>query len=64
MRRENQTEKYETVICFNLLTYRKCKDLWRSCVQHHTFFRLQTPKPQTKKLFLSWFYLGSNFRYR
>ena len=63
MRRENQIEKYETIISFNLLNYRRCKELWKTCVNHHCFFRLQTPKTKTKKLFLSLFYLGSNFRY-
>lgn len=62
LRRENHVEKYETIVCFNLLTYRQCKNLWKSCVQHHTFFRLQTPKLQTKKLFF-FLSLGSRFRY-
>lgn len=62
LRRENHTERYETIAWFNLLSYRQCKRLWKCCVQNHTFFRLQTPKPQCKKLFF-FLSLGSRFRY-
>lgn len=62
LRRENHTERYEAIACFNLLSYRQCKRLWKCCVQNHTFFRLQTPKPQCKKLFF-FLSLGSRFRY-
>lgn len=36
--------------------------MWKSCVEQHTFFRLHTPKPLTKKFFF-FFSLGSKFRY-
>ena len=26
---------------FNLSSYRSCKNLWKSAVEHHSFFRLQ-----------------------
>lgn len=63
LRRENHIERYETIVSFNLLTYRQCKLLWKCCVQTHSFFRLRTQKPQTKKLFF-FLSLGSSFRYR
>ncbi|CAN7996914.1 unnamed protein product, partial [Ixodes hexagonus] len=44
-----------------MLSYRSCKNLWKSCVEHHTFFRLNTPRPTTKRFL---FNLGSKFRYR
>ncbi|CAF5120092.1 unnamed protein product, partial [Rotaria sp. Silwood1] len=34
-------------IVFTLRNYRCCKYLWKSCVDHHTFFRLTT-LPKTK----------------
>lgn len=50
------------MIGFNLCSYRACKALWKACVEQHTFFRLHTPKPLTKKFFF-FFSLGSKFRY-
>ena len=47
---------------FSLNSYAACKALWKACVESHTFFRLQTPKPHTKKFFF-FFSLGSRFRY-
>lgn len=57
-----QTERFDNLIGFNLCSYRACKSLWKSCVEQHTFFRLHTPKPLTKKFFF-FFSLGSKFRY-
>ena len=45
-----------------MASYRHCKNLWKSCVEHHTFFRLVEPQPQPKKRVF--FQLGSKFRYR
>lgn len=56
------TERYDNMIGFNLCSYRACKSLWKSCVEQHTFFRLHTPKPLTKKFFF-FLSLGSKFRY-
>ncbi|XP_013061664.1 tyrosine-protein phosphatase non-receptor type 4-like isoform X1 [Biomphalaria glabrata] len=54
-----QNEPVENLIGFNMISYRSCKNLWKSCVEHHTFFRLHHPNPPTKKLFT----MGSKFRY-
>ncbi|XP_040063544.2 tyrosine-protein phosphatase non-receptor type 4 isoform X1 [Ixodes scapularis] len=59
LRREG-TESYDNLLGFNMLSYRSCKNLWKSCVEHHTFFRLNTPRPTTKRFLFS---LGSKFRY-
>ncbi|XP_023229327.1 tyrosine-protein phosphatase non-receptor type 4 isoform X1 [Centruroides vittatus] len=59
LRREG-TESYDSLLGFNMLSYRSCKNLWKSCVEHHTFFRLHIPRPPTRRLLFS---LGSKFRY-
>ncbi|XP_074046789.1 FERM, ARHGEF and pleckstrin domain-containing protein 2 isoform X2 [Macrotis lagotis] len=39
----------------------ECKNFWKICVEHHTFFRLlDQPKPKAKAVFFS---RGSSFRY-
>lgn len=53
-----QSEDYDTLLGFNMESYRSSKTLWKSCVEHHTFFRLDSPK--VKRKFLS---LGSKFTY-
>lgn len=40
-------------------TYRSSKTLWKACVEHHTFFRLHSPKVR-RRFPLS---LGSKFYY-
>jgi len=63
--RKELTESHDTLLGFNLASYRSCKNLWRSAVEHHSFFRLHSPKPQaasaTKRFQL--LTLGSRFRY-
>ncbi|KAK7065762.1 Tyrosine-protein phosphatase non-receptor type 3 [Halocaridina rubra] len=54
------SENYDSVLGFNLGSYRACKCLWKSCVEHHTFFRLHTPRTPARKNMLT---LGSKFRY-
>ena len=56
-----QNDNVDNLIGFNMVSYRSCKNLWKSCVEHHTFFRLHAPKPAPKKTFFPW---GSKFRYR
>ncbi|XP_050294337.1 tyrosine-protein phosphatase non-receptor type 4 isoform X2 [Anthonomus grandis grandis] len=56
--RREPSEDYDTLLGFNMESYRSSKTLWKSCVEHHTFFRLHSPK--IKRKFLS---LGSKFTY-
>lgn len=51
----------DTVVVFNLSSTQSCKLLWKSCIEHHTFFRLIAPPAQPSK---SLFSLGSRYRYR
>ncbi|XP_013395604.1 tyrosine-protein phosphatase non-receptor type 4 isoform X4 [Lingula anatina] len=63
LRREigtNNNDNIDNLIGFYMTSYRSCKNLWKSCVEHHTFFRLHKPNPPIKKKLLS---LGSKFRY-
>ncbi|KAK3543610.1 hypothetical protein QTP70_025020 [Hemibagrus guttatus] len=57
------TETRETLLGFNMVNYRSCKNLWKTCVEHHTFFRLDQPVPPQKNFFSHYFSLGSKFRY-
>ncbi|XP_040004096.1 tyrosine-protein phosphatase non-receptor type 4 isoform X2 [Xiphias gladius] len=59
----NMTETRETLLGFNMVNYRACKNLWKACVEHHTFFRLERPIPPQKNFFAHYFTLGSKFRY-
>lgn len=60
--RSEGRERFEHVLVFALPAYRACKSLWKACVEQHTFFRLQSPRPHTKKFFF-FLALGSRFRY-
>uniref|UniRef100_A0A672NVS9 protein-tyrosine-phosphatase n=1 Tax=Sinocyclocheilus grahami TaxID=75366 RepID=A0A672NVS9_SINGR len=55
-------ENRESLLGFNMMNYRACKNLWKACVEHHTFFRLERPVPPERNLFLHYFTLGSKFR--
>nr|XP_022305444.1 tyrosine-protein phosphatase non-receptor type 4-like isoform X4 [Crassostrea virginica] len=57
--RREMNDSVENLIGFNMVSYRSCKNLWKSCVEHHTFFRLYVPNPPSKKIFS----MGSKFRY-
>ncbi|XP_061547881.1 tyrosine-protein phosphatase non-receptor type 4 [Phycodurus eques] len=61
--RREATETRETLLGFNMVNYRACKNLWKACVEHHTFFRLERPIPPQKNFFSHYFTLGSKFRY-
>ncbi|KAK2709814.1 hypothetical protein QYM36_013479, partial [Artemia franciscana] len=66
--RRELSEEYDTLLAFNLVTYRSAKNLWRSCVEHHAFFRLSTPVLNIPKKFLGFgsslgFGFGSRFRF-
>lgn len=56
--RREPSENYDTLLGFNMTSHRRAKILWQSCVEHHSFFRLQKPhRPNRFAL------LGSKFRY-
>jgi erythrocyte membrane protein band 4.1 len=59
--RPGDFEQYEATIGFKLANHRAAKKLWKSCVEHHTFFRLMTPEPAQKSSFFPRF--GSKYRY-
>uniref|UniRef100_A0A8C2JEC5 Protein 4.1 n=1 Tax=Cyprinus carpio TaxID=7962 RepID=A0A8C2JEC5_CYPCA len=44
---------------FSLANYRACKQLWKCCVEHHSFFRNRLKDKKTKRILT----LGSRFRY-
>ncbi|CAF0959126.1 unnamed protein product [Adineta steineri] len=48
---KNLNSPDDNSIVFTLRSYRCCKYLWKSCVDHHTFFRLTTISPSPKKFF-------------
>ncbi|XP_076149995.1 protein 4.1-like isoform X6 [Alosa pseudoharengus] len=57
--RPGELEQFESTIGFKLHNHRAAKRVWKTCVEHHTFFRLVSPEAPPKR-FLS---LGSKFRY-
>uniref|UniRef100_A0A673VZR7 protein-tyrosine-phosphatase n=1 Tax=Salmo trutta TaxID=8032 RepID=A0A673VZR7_SALTR len=60
---KNRNESREALLAFNMVNYRACKNLWKACVEHHTFFRLDRPLPPQKNFFAHVFQLGSKYRY-
>ncbi|RXM99175.1 Tyrosine-protein phosphatase non-receptor type 3, partial [Acipenser ruthenus] len=48
--RQKHGETREHNVAFSMLNYRACKNLWKSCVEHHTFFQAKRSLPQDKKL--------------
>ncbi|XP_044251997.2 protein 4.1 homolog isoform X5 [Drosophila takahashii] len=60
--RPGEFEQYESTIGFKLANHRAAKKLWKSCVEHHTFFRLMTPEPASRSKMFPHF--GSTYRYK
>ncbi|XP_022912970.1 protein 4.1 homolog isoform X2 [Onthophagus taurus] len=59
--RPGEFEQFESTIGFKLANHRAAEKLWKTCVEHHTFFRLMSPETKQKSsLFPK---LGSKFRY-
>ncbi|MBN3273645.1 PTN3 phosphatase, partial [Polyodon spathula] len=48
--RQKHGETREHNVAFSMLNYRACKNLWKSCVEHHTFFQAKRSVPRVKKL--------------
>lgn len=59
--RPGEFDAFKTTMVFKLATEKAAKRLYKSCVEHHTFFRLSFPDPPKDKGDL--FKLGSKFRY-
>lgn len=59
--RPGEFDAFESTIGFKLANHKAAKRLWKTCVEHHTFFRLMNPEvPPKGHLFPR---LGSKFRY-
>ncbi|KAG5888335.1 hypothetical protein JTB14_014566 [Gonioctena quinquepunctata] len=59
--RPGEFEQFESTIGFKLANHRAAKKLWKTCVEHHTFFRLMSPELNQKSTLFP--KLGSKFRY-
>uniref|UniRef100_H0XEG9 Tyrosine-protein phosphatase non-receptor type n=1 Tax=Otolemur garnettii TaxID=30611 RepID=H0XEG9_OTOGA len=57
--RQKQSESREHIVAFNMLNYRSCKNLWKSCVEHHTFFQAKKLLPQEKNVLSQYWTMGS-----
>ncbi|KAM6170031.1 tyrosine-protein phosphatase non-receptor type 3-like [Rhynchocyon petersi] len=57
--RQKQPESREHIVSFNMLNYRACKNLWKSCVEHHTFFQAKKLLPQEKNVLSQYWTMGS-----
>ncbi|XP_016118668.1 protein 4.1-like, partial [Sinocyclocheilus grahami] len=57
--RPSEEDEFEGAISFSLASYRACKQLWKCCVEHHSFFRNRLQDTKTKRLLT----LGSRFRF-
>lgn len=58
--RREPSESYDTLLGFSMGSHRRAKALWKACVEHHSFFRLQKPHRSPRFLPLT---LGSKFHY-
>ncbi|XP_067426076.1 tyrosine-protein phosphatase non-receptor type 3 isoform X4 [Emydura macquarii macquarii] len=57
--RQKHNESREHIVAFNMLNYRACKNLWKSCVEHHTFFQTKKSLPHEKKILSPYWTFGS-----
>ncbi|KAJ6657806.1 hypothetical protein lerEdw1_001856 [Lerista edwardsae] len=57
--RQKQNESREHIVAFNMFNYRACKNLWKSCVELHTFFQAKKMLPYEKKLLSHYWTMGS-----
>lgn len=58
--RREPSESYDTLLGFGMTSHKHAKALWKSCVEHHSFFRLKRPHRLSRFLNIS---LGSKFYY-
>ncbi|XP_063692842.1 tyrosine-protein phosphatase non-receptor type 4-like [Bolinopsis microptera] len=60
--RADNDDKYQSqIIGFKIVPYRACKNVWKRCVEYHTFFRLNTPRDIPSRGVLR---LGSKHHYK
>ncbi|XP_064626196.1 protein 4.1-like isoform X5 [Lineus longissimus] len=59
--RPGEFEPCECTIAFKCPNHKMAKRLWKTAVEHHTFFRLKEPEPATKATLFPKF--GSRFHY-
>ncbi|KAL5262480.1 hypothetical protein ACHWQZ_G008020 [Mnemiopsis leidyi] len=60
--RADNDDKYQSqIIGFKIVPYRACKNVWKRCVEYHTFFRLNTPRDIPSRGVLR---LGSKYHYK
>uniref|UniRef100_A0A2C9JYE1 FERM domain-containing protein n=2 Tax=Biomphalaria glabrata TaxID=6526 RepID=A0A2C9JYE1_BIOGL len=59
--RPGELERNETTIMFKLDNHRLAKRLWKTCVEHHAFFRLREAEKPSNNVSFPRF--GSKFRY-
>ncbi|XP_064604290.1 band 4.1-like protein 3 isoform X2 [Liolophura sinensis] len=59
--RPGEFEQFESTVGFKLGNHKLAKRLWKTCVEHHTFFRLKEPEPTKNATMFPRF--GSRFRY-
>ncbi|XP_021366899.1 band 4.1-like protein 1 isoform X2 [Mizuhopecten yessoensis] len=59
--RPTEQDSFENMICFKLANHKMAKRLWKTCVEHHTFFRLKESEPPKGGTLFPRF--NSKFRY-
>ncbi|XP_069127375.1 band 4.1-like protein 3 isoform X9 [Argopecten irradians] len=59
--RPTEQDTFENQICFKLNNHKMAKRLWKTCVEHHTFFRLKEAEPPKGGTLFPRF--NSKFRY-
>ncbi|KAJ8340776.1 hypothetical protein SKAU_G00330670 [Synaphobranchus kaupii] len=57
--RHKHGESRDHTAAFLMPNYRACKNLWKSCVEHHTFFQVKRCLPQDKKSLSNYYTLTS-----
>jgi hypothetical protein len=58
--RPGEFEHFESTIGFKLPSHKMAKRLWKTAVEHHTFFRLREPEPPQHGILSK---LGTGFQY-
>jgi len=61
--RPGEFEQFEATVGFKLSNHKAAKRLWKTCVEHHTFFRLVASDAPSKTSTFGFPRFGSKFRY-